>query len=126
MREIDLLIIDGHANVRALLARRLNAHPRFRVVAHTGNPILGTEFAWLWEPDIILIDPKGPGLYGSETYRRIARASPSSRLVVFTSYLLEGERRTFLKAGFSNCLLKGMGLKALAEVLCSLRPPALV
>jgi len=52
-------------------------------------------------------------------YRRIARASPASRLVVFTSYLLGAEERSFVQAGAAKCLLKGISLKALAEELRS-------
>jgi len=123
VREINVLIIDGHAGVRAQLAQRLHAHPRFRVVAHTSNPLLGRELAWLWEPDVILIDLKATGRYSSEMCHRIAHASPGSRLVVFTSYLLNGEEQFYHEAGVSMCLLKGLSLKALAQKLCSLVGP---
>ena len=122
--EITVLIIDEHAGVRGLLARRLNATPPFRVVAHTGNPLLGTELAWFWEPDIILIDLKGMGRQSAGMYQRIARASPASRLVVFTSYLLDGEEREYLAAGASRCLLKGIALKTLVDELLSLSQTA--
>ena len=117
MREIRVLIIDEHAGVRGMLARRLNAYPPFRVVAHTGNPLLGAELVWFWEPEIVIVDPKATGRYGTEMFRRIARASPGSRLVVFTSYLLEGEEQSYLNAGAAKCLLKGMSLRALAGEL---------
>ena len=123
MGEITVVIIDEHSGVRGLLARRLNSYPPFRVVAHTGNALLGTELAWFWEPDIILVDLKGMGSHTAAMYRRIARASPGSRLVVFTSYLLDGEERDYLQAGVSKCLLKGMSLKALAEELRGLLQP---
>lgn len=124
MPEITILIIDEHHGVRALLARRLNSLPPFRVVAYTGNPLLATELAWFWEPDIIIADLKQMGRASADMYRRIARASPGSRLVVFTSYLLEEEERDFLEAGVCKCLLKGISLKALADELRRLSRPA--
>ena len=123
MPEISVLIIDEHSGVRSLLARRLNSYPPFRVVAHTGDALLGTELAWFWEPDIILVDLKGTARYGTDMYRCIGRASPGSRLVVFTSYLLDREEEECLAAGASKCLLKGMSLKALAEELRGLVEP---
>ena len=120
MREITVLIIDEHAGVRGMLARRLNAYPPFRVVAHTGNPLLGTELVWFWEPEIVLVDPKATGRCATELFRRITRASPNSRLVVFSSYLLEGEEQSYLEAGAAKCLLKGISLRALAGELRSL------
>lgn len=125
VHEIDVLIIDEHADVRALLARRLNADGRFRVIAHTGSLLRAAELAWAWEPDIILIDARPDALTGADAYLRIARASPQSRLVVLTSYLREGERQAYLEAGVSKCLLKGMSMKALAEELAGLTESAL-
>lgn len=125
MPEITVLIIDEHSGVRSLLARRLSSCPPFRVVAHTGNPLLGTELAWFWEPDIILADLKGMGPHSADMYRRIGRASPGSRLVVFTSYLLNEEERYYLQAGVSKCLLKGISLKALALELQGLLQPSI-
>jgi DNA-binding NarL/FixJ family response regulator len=117
MHDVTVLIIDEHTGVRGLLARRLNGHPAFRVVAHTGNALLGTEMAWFWEPDVILVDLKGSGRYAAEMCRRIARASPGSQLVVFTSYLLQGEESSYLEAGAARCLLKGVNFKELIEEL---------
>ncbi len=120
MSEITVLIIDEHTALRELLARRLNVHPSFRVVAHTGNTLFGTELAWFWEPDVILVDLKAGGYRAADTCRRISRASPGSRLVVFTSYLLDTEERGFLEAGAAKCLLKGISFKALAQELRAL------
>jgi len=120
---INVLIVDEHGSVRELVARGLNADPQFRVVTHTGDVLLGTELAWFWKPDITLFDPKTTCRHCSDMCQRIARASPGSRLVVFTSYLLQEEEQAFLEAGASRCLLKGLSLKALAQELLSLVQP---
>ncbi|HEU4760584.1 MAG TPA: response regulator [Dehalococcoidia bacterium] len=117
MSEITVLIIDEHTALRELLARRLGAHPPFRVVAHTGNALLGSELAWFWEPDVILIDLKASGCHAADLYRKVSRASPGSRLVVFTSYVLDREEQSFRKAGVAKCLLKGMSFRALSQEL---------
>ena len=120
---VTILIIDEHDHVRGLLASGLDKSGPFRVVAHTSSPLIGTELAWFWEPDIILIDLKGRGRYAVEVCRRIARASPASRIVIFTSYLVSGEEKSYLAAGAARCLLKGVTLRDLARELRALARP---
>ena len=122
MSEVTVLIIDENIALRELLARRLNAHPSFRVVAQTGNTLLGTELAWFWEPDLILVDFKAGGCRAADICRRVSRASPASRLVVFASYLTDIEERAFVEAGAAKCLLKGISFKTLAQELRGLAP----
>ena len=120
MREITVLIIDEHPAVRRELARGLSAARPLKVVSHTGDYRLGTELAWFWEPDIILLDVKTNGHDALDICRQVGRASPGSALVVFTSYLANGDERPYLEAGASKCLLKGMSMKGLVKELSAL------
>ncbi len=120
MDEITVLVIDEHDGVRGLLARGLDAASPLRVVASTGSALEGAELAARWQPRIILVDLKMPGRYRAEVYRRICRASPASRLVVYTSYLSEDEERVSLESGVCKCLLKGMSIRDLAAELRTL------
>jgi DNA-binding NarL/FixJ family response regulator len=52
--------------------------------------------------------------------QRIARASPSSRVVVLTSYLLQGEKERYRSLGARRCLLKTIGLTRLVKELQSI------
>ena len=81
-----------------IAAQNLALMPRFMTAA---------ELAWAWEPAIILIDVRPAALTGADVYLRIARASPQSRLVVFTSYLREGERQAYLEPEFPSVSLRG-------------------
>ena len=64
-----------------------------------------------------LIDLRRRGQYGAETYSRIGRASPTSRLVVYTSYLTPEEETAARAAGACCCMLKGLSIKELATRL---------
>lgn len=120
MQNIRVLIIDEHEAVRRLLARRLDGLSGFSVVAQTSNPLEGTELAHKLKPDVILADLKRRGAYSLEMYKRIARASPRSRMAIFTSYLDADEKEAYLRAGIDLCLLKDIGLAELAGAISTL------
>ena len=120
MGKISVLIVDAHSQVRELLVRRLDAQPDFTVVAHTGDPTVAADLAWFWEPDVILLDIKRADSGGLESCRSIARASPSSRLVIFTSYLQPEEEELYRKLGACTCLVKSIGLNSLLRGLRTL------
>lgn len=120
MRKIRVLIVDVHPQVRELLARRLDAQPDFTVVAHTGDPTVAADLAWFWEPDIILLDVRRTDGGALDSCRSIARASPASRLVIFTSYLQPREEELYRKLGACTCLVKSIGLDSLLQGLRSL------
>jgi DNA-binding NarL/FixJ family response regulator len=114
VNDITVLLIDEHDDVRALLSRGLGAYPPIKVVAATRSPMKGIQLAETLAPDVILVDLRRRGQYSAETYSRIARASASSRLVVYTSYLTPEEEKAAHAAGAFACLLKGLSLKDLA------------
>jgi two-component system response regulator DesR len=120
MQTIEVLVIDEHSHVRQLLEDGLNMSERLRVVATTGSPLEGLGLAGRLRPEVILVDVRRRGRFGTEVYRRLHQASPGSHLVVFTSYLGPDEEQLARDAGASLCLLKGMPLKRLAEELLRL------
>jgi DNA-binding NarL/FixJ family response regulator len=116
-KSYSILLIDNHEKVRSLLARRLNALPEFHVVGETASALRGAELASALSPDIILFDSAAPGSYGAAVCAQIQRSSPGSRVVVYSSYLTEGDTDRYKDAGASRCLLKGMTLQDLAGEL---------
>ena len=117
MNDVTVLLIDEHDRVRALLSRGLGAYPPLKVVAATRSAMKGIQLAESLAPDIILVDLRKRGQFSGETYNRIGRASASSRVVVYTSYLTPEEEQAARDAGVCVCLLKGLSLKDLATSL---------
>lgn len=114
VKDVTVLLIDEHDHVRGLLSRGLGAYPPLKVVAATRSPMKGIQLAESLTPDVILVDLRTRGQYSAETYGRIARASATSRVVVYTSYLTPEEERAARTAGACICLLKGLSLRDLA------------
>ena len=117
MNAITVLIMDEYPDVRSLLARGLDSLEDFEVVAVTGNPLLAAELAHNLRPDVIIADFRRRGPSWQEMFRWIGLSSTTSRLVVLTTYMDEGEEEALLKAGAARCLLKGTTVKELAHEL---------
>ena len=117
--ELTVLIIDEHPTVSQMLARSLRRIPDIRVVGETSNVMLGAELAHQLEPDVILADFRRTGPPPHETYRWLARISPSSHLIAHTSYLSNGDEKALREAGVSSCVLKGSPVAELASQLMS-------
>jgi DNA-binding NarL/FixJ family response regulator len=115
--EVSVLIIDEHTGISPLLAERLSLVPGIRVIGETANVMLGAELAHQFMPEIILADFRRTGPPRAETYRWLARVSPTSRVVAHTSYLPNGGERALREAGVTRCLLKGGSVEALAAEL---------
>jgi len=115
---LSVLLVDANERLRSLLARRLNALDGFSVVAETASALRGAELAAAYAPDIILFDSPKPG-YGAAVCSQIHRASPGSRLVIYSAYLTDADAQEYRQAGASRCLLKGMTLQDLAAELAA-------
>lgn len=117
MTQISIVVIDSHDDLRAALVRRLNGLGQFKVVGETSSPLRGVEIAAILRPNLILFDLATPGPYAAELCARILRASPESKLVVFTPRLDPANEDAFRKAGAAACLVKGLSTSDLSEAL---------
>ena len=72
---------------------------------------------WARTPDLILLDLHMPGLGGLEALPRILRASPRSRVVVFSAMAATRMLEAALDAGATGYIVKGVSPKRIAEHL---------
>lgn len=107
------MIVDQHEEVCHRLGRALDASPGMDVVLHTPNIMQAAELAHHDQPDVILADFKWGPADRPDTLRWLAQISPSSVIIVYSSYYLADERERFEEAGAARCLLKGLTLKEL-------------
>jgi len=114
---VTLVIIDHHASIRQALAQRLNQIPDIRVVGTAADGQEGIAQVRACSPDVVLLEPKLPHGDGLEVLRAIRTGSPSSRVIVLTSYLDEFEAQTMKKAGAERYLLKDIDTTKLAGVI---------
>jgi DNA-binding NarL/FixJ family response regulator len=101
-----ILIADDQALVRVGLRKILENEPGMEVV---GDAVDGEDAAAATarlRPDVVLMDIRMPVLDGIEATRRIVRAQPATRVLILTTFGLDGYVYDSLRAGASGFMLK--------------------
>ena len=117
METISVLIVDDHPVVRRGLRTFLELHADVRVVAEASNGIDGVSLAEELEPDVVLMDLMLPDLDGIEATRRIRSVSPSTSVIVLTSFADDDKVFPAIKAGATAYLLKDAEPQQLVEAI---------
>lgn len=100
-----ILIVDDDASIRQLLARLTESFADALVV-ETGEEAL--EVAPLWQPDIVLLDIRMPGINGYETCRGLKRIlEPNGvQVIMISGCSSRSELADAFKAGADDYLVK--------------------
>ncbi|MBF6612254.1 MAG: response regulator transcription factor [Chloroflexi bacterium] len=104
--KITILIVDDHAIVRQGLRTYLDLQPDMAVVGEASN---GNEAVALVKdllPDIVLMDLVMPNGNGVDATRAVAALSPSTRVIVLTSFSEDEQVFASIKAGAQGYLMK--------------------
>src|SRR6476646_4112106 len=84
--KIGIMIVDDHAIVRQGLRTYLDLQPDMQVVGEAADGKQAIDLARDLLPDIVLMDLVMPGMDGVEATRGVTLASPSTRVIVLTSF----------------------------------------
>lgn len=114
---VRVLLVDDNEDLRFLLRRSLEAHPQFEVVGEAGDGRRAVALAELLRPDIVLLDLAMPEMTGLEALPRIRTASPSSEVVILSSFPHERMADKVTAAGAVGYLEKGITAQRLLDEL---------
>jgi NarL family two-component system response regulator LiaR len=115
MDGLTVLIADDHPVVRQGLRTFLDLQEGMSVI---GEAATGAEAVAKVEellPDVVLMDLVMPDLDGIEAARRIRDVSPSTKVIVLTSYADDEKIFPAIKAGAAGYLLKDVEPDEIAE-----------
>jgi DNA-binding NarL/FixJ family response regulator len=101
-----VLVADDQALVRVGLRKILESEPGTEVVGEAQDGEDAIEAARRLRPDVVLMDIRMPVLDGIEATRRIVSAQPAIRVLVLTTFGLDGYVYDALRAGASGFMLK--------------------
>jgi DNA-binding NarL/FixJ family response regulator len=113
----SVLIADDQALVRVGLRKILEAEPETTVVGEAGDGEDAVAQARRLRPDLVLMDIRMPVLDGIEATRRIVQAQPAIRVLILTTFGLDGYVYDALRAGASGFMLKDASPEEIAAAV---------
>lgn len=117
MDTINVMLIDDHRVVRQGLRDFLELQDEIEVVGEASSGEEGVQLARELLPDVVLMDLVMPGIDGVETTRRLKAVSPSTRVIVLTSFADDEKVFPAIKAGAISYLLKDISPEELAHAI---------
>ena len=112
---IRVLVADDHPVVRQGLCAMLEAEPDLSVVADVGDGDAAVATTLELRPDVVLMDVQMPGMDGIQALREILAHSPSTRVVMLTTFGHENYVVPSFRAGAVGYLLKDVSRQELAD-----------
>ncbi|WP_199443803.1 response regulator [Umezawaea beigongshangensis] len=103
---IRILIADDEALLRMAFSTVLDAQPDMAPVGEAADGGQAVRLAGELRPDVVLMDVRMPGTDGIEATRQVVRTSPSTRVLILTTFDLDEYAFAGLRAGASGFLLK--------------------
>ena len=117
MDSISVLLIDDHRVVRQGLRDFLELQDDIEVIGEAASGEDGVKLAQELLPDVVLMDLVLPGIDGVEATRRVKSVSPSTRIIVLTSFADDDKVFPAIKAGAISYLLKDVQPEELARAI---------
>jgi DNA-binding NarL/FixJ family response regulator len=114
---ITVILVDDHSMVRIGLKAYFSTLSDIRVIGEAGS---GEEAVHLVEellPDVVLMDLIMPGMDGVEATRLVKRASPSTQVIIVTSYHEDEHIFPAIRAGALSYVLKDIDPDELANAV---------
>ena len=117
---VRLVVVDDQEVVRAGFATLLETQPDFAVVGSAADGAEAVKVCLKLRPDVVLMDIRMPGVDGIEATRLIAAEAGRDhgpRILVLTTFDLDGYVYDTLNAGASGFLLKDVTAERLFDAV---------
>jgi DNA-binding NarL/FixJ family response regulator len=114
---VRVLLVDDQALVRAGFRMILDAEPEIEIVAEATDGLEALALVDRYTVDVALMDIRMPNLDGIEATRRLLERSPTTKVLMLTTFDLNEYVYEALRAGASGFLLKDAPPERLVEAI---------
>lgn len=117
---ISVVIVDDTPDIRLLIRLRLELDGRFNVIAEVGDGAEAVSAVTSYHPDAVVLDLAMPSMDGLEAIPEIKRASPDTKILVFSGF--DGARMSVeaMSRGADGYLEKGSSMDEVTSHLAGL------
>jgi NarL family two-component system response regulator LiaR len=114
---VSVFIVDDHPVVRQGLRTFLETLGDVEIIGDASSAEQALPRIEETVPDVVLMDLVLPGMDGIDATRRVREVSPSTRVIVLTSFADDEKVFPAIKAGAAGYLLKDVDPSELAEAI---------
>lgn len=117
MKKITIVIIDDHTLIRQTWSFVLNSHPRFSVIAESGNAEEGIELCKELRPDVVMMDINLPGINGLDAVPMIRKFAPASKIIGVSMHSQPAYAKRMIQNGASGYITKNSSRQEMLDAL---------
>jgi len=114
---VEIIVVDDHDLVRLGLVKLLSDVEGLRVVGEGSSGEEAIALAKKYEPDVILMDVRMPGVDGIEATRKIVRLFSDIKVIAVTACDDDPFPTRLLQAGASGYLTKGASAEEMVKAI---------
>jgi DNA-binding NarL/FixJ family response regulator len=114
---IRILLVEDNKVFREALELLLELRADVDVVASVGDGTEAVSACKAYEPDVVLMDYRLPGLDGVQATRAVLEATPNVAVVCLTASANSAEMAALREAGAVECLTKDAELDAIIAAI---------
>ena len=117
MKKTSILLVDDHAVVRMGLSAIINLQADLKVCGEAENGEAAVRLAAELRPDVIVMDCSLPGMDGAEATAAVLKASPSSKVLILTSFGTSADLARAMAAGAIGAVTKNLSNDELSSAI---------
>ena len=117
MKKTSILLVDDHAVVRMGLSAIINLQADLKVCGEAENGEAAVRLAAELKPDVIVMDFSLPGMDGAEATAAVLKASPSSKVLILTSFGTSADLARAMAAGAIGAVTKNLSNDELSSAI---------
>ena len=114
---VKIILVDDHEVVRLGLQSLLSLYDHLEIVGVCSNADEALALVQTKKPDVVLMDVKMPGKNGIEACKEIKGVSPSTQIIMLTSFDDDEFIYKSIIAGASGYVLKEIGSRELIHAI---------